>query len=98
MRGGLIILGLDEREGFAATGLPDAAKTASDHASLCLNEMEPPLRPHIRFLRSKVFRFSLLSSYEVQMLLASRGQSLDDIDPVNGVAFEALNFRLVTQQ
>jgi ATP-dependent DNA helicase RecG len=26
-RGGLVILGLDERQGFAATGVPDAAAT-----------------------------------------------------------------------
>ena len=30
-----MILGLDERAGFAATGLSDAAKLSADLASLC---------------------------------------------------------------
>lgn len=47
-RGGVIILGLDEGDGFRATGLKDAAKMASDLASCCSSEMEPPLRPLIQ--------------------------------------------------
>ncbi|MGI9003684.1 MAG: ATP-binding protein [Pseudonocardia sp.] len=47
-RGGVVILGLDEAEGFAATGVSDAAKISADLASWCSTEMEPPLRPLIR--------------------------------------------------
>jgi ATP-dependent DNA helicase RecG len=46
--GGVVILGLDEAGGFAATGVRDAAKMANDLASWCSTEMEPPLRPLIR--------------------------------------------------
>ncbi|MDY0170347.1 MAG: ATP-binding protein [Thermoguttaceae bacterium] len=45
--GGVIVLGLDESDGFAATGVQDVKKAQSDLASLC-DEMEPPLRPVIR--------------------------------------------------
>ncbi len=45
--GGLIVLGLDEEEGFAVTGVADAAKIASDLGSLCGN-MEPPVRAVIQ--------------------------------------------------
>ncbi|GGP43779.1 hypothetical protein GCM10010185_14340 [Saccharothrix coeruleofusca] len=46
-RGGVLILGLDEATGFAATGVQEAAKVAADLASWCSTEMEPPLRPLI---------------------------------------------------
>lgn len=46
-RSGVIILGLDETQGFAATGLTEPAKLASDLGALCADEMEPPLRPLI---------------------------------------------------
>ncbi|MEV6346660.1 ATP-binding protein [Actinoplanes sp. NPDC051851] len=49
-RGGTVILGLDETERFAPVALPNPAKLASDVASLCSTEMEPPLRPHIQIL------------------------------------------------
>ena len=44
--GGLIILGLDEAAGFAALDV-DAKKLASDLASACAAQLEPPIRPHI---------------------------------------------------
>jgi ATP-dependent DNA helicase RecG len=47
-RGGVIILGLDESQGFAPSRLPDPAKLAADLASMCASEMEPALRPLIR--------------------------------------------------
>lgn len=47
-RGGVVVLGLDEGQGFAATGVRDAAKMSADLASWCSTEMEPPLRPLIR--------------------------------------------------
>lgn len=42
-RGGVLILGLDESEGFAASGVREPAKMAGDLASWCSPEMEPPL-------------------------------------------------------
>lgn len=50
-RGGVVVLGLDEGQGFAATGVRDAAKMSADLASWCSTEMEPPLRPLIRVHR-----------------------------------------------
>jgi ATP-dependent DNA helicase RecG len=47
-RGGVILLGLDEARGFAATGLPDPARLAADLGSMCSEDMEPPLRPLIK--------------------------------------------------
>jgi ATP-dependent DNA helicase RecG len=46
-RGGVVVLGLDEARGFAASGLPNPAKIAADLGSMCSSEMEPPLRPLI---------------------------------------------------
>ena len=40
-RGGLIILGLDERQGFAATGVPDAAATTARFAY----DQDPEISP-----------------------------------------------------
>lgn len=42
--GGVLILGLDEASGFQVTDLVDAGKQAADLASLCANDMEPPIR------------------------------------------------------
>jgi ATP-dependent DNA helicase RecG len=50
-RGGVVVLGLDEGQGFAATGVRDAARMSADLASWCSTEMEPPLRPLIRVHR-----------------------------------------------
>jgi ATP-dependent DNA helicase RecG len=47
-RGGVLILGLDEAEGFRAVGVRDPAKMAADVASLCSTDMQPELRPAIR--------------------------------------------------
>ncbi|WP_199512098.1 ATP-binding protein [Nucisporomicrobium flavum] len=49
-RGGVLLLGLDETAGFAPAELGNPAKLASDLASLCSNDMDPPLRPHIQIL------------------------------------------------
>ena len=45
--GGVIVLGLDESQGFATVGVADAGKVQADLASLC-DQMDPPLRPLIR--------------------------------------------------
>ncbi|MFL6052501.1 MAG: ATP-binding protein, partial [Actinoallomurus sp.] len=47
-QGGVVILGLDEAQRFSVTGLPDPAKLAADLASMCSEDMEPPLRPLIK--------------------------------------------------
>jgi ATP-dependent DNA helicase RecG len=44
--GGVIVLGLDENEGFATVGVEDVGKVQADLASVC-DQMEPPLRPLI---------------------------------------------------
>jgi ATP-dependent DNA helicase RecG len=44
--GGMLILGLDEAAGFVAAEI-DAAKLASDLASACVDQLEPPIRPDI---------------------------------------------------
>lgn len=46
--GGVIVLGVDEESGFAVTGIGPAAKLQADLASLCADQMEPPLRPLIQ--------------------------------------------------
>ena len=46
--GGVVILGLDESQGFAAVGLRNPAKLAADFGSMCSSEMEPAVRPLIR--------------------------------------------------
>lgn len=129
--GGVVILGLDEADGFAATGVRDAAKVASDLASWCSTEMEPPLRPLIRvhqfdgvnlvvaevpevepsskpcyYRGAGVTQGSYvrvndgdrhLSSYEVQMMLAKRGQPREDEEPVPGTGSADLDPRLVAE-
>ena len=45
--GGVIVLGLDESQAFAASGVKNVKKVQADLASLC-DDMEPPLRPLIR--------------------------------------------------
>jgi ATP-dependent DNA helicase RecG len=42
-RGGLVILGPDERQGFAATGVPDAAATRNGVVSAAREKLTPPL-------------------------------------------------------
>jgi ATP-dependent DNA helicase RecG len=46
-RGGLVILGLDERQGFAATGVPDATATRNAVASTAREKLTPPLTPSL---------------------------------------------------
>ncbi|MGQ0774667.1 MAG: ATP-binding protein [Pseudonocardiales bacterium] len=116
-RGGVLILGLDEEAGFAASGLPDPAKMSSELASLCATDLEPALRPLIgihdfegvRVLVAEVQELERtrkpcfyrgggitqgsyigigdgdhrLSSYEVQLVLANRGQPRWDEEPVS---------------
>ena len=47
-RGGTLILGLSESDGFAVVGLSDPAKLASDLSTMCASELEPPVRPLIQ--------------------------------------------------
>ncbi len=47
-RGGTLILGLSERQGFVATGVEDAHKVTADLAALCSDVMEPPVRASIQ--------------------------------------------------
>ena len=44
--GGLVILGLDEADGFRSVDV-DAAKIAADFGSACAEQLEPPVRPEI---------------------------------------------------
>ncbi len=45
--GGSLILGLDEVAGFRALGLSDPAKMQADLASMCRDDLHPPLKPSI---------------------------------------------------
>src|SRR5579884_1114020 len=45
--GGIIILGVSEQQRFKITGVRNSGKLQHDLASLCSNEMEPPVRPTI---------------------------------------------------
>jgi ATP-dependent DNA helicase RecG len=47
-RGGIVILGLAESQGFTPVGLGNPAKLASDIGAMCSSEMEPAVRPLIR--------------------------------------------------
>lgn len=116
--GGMIILGLDETDGFTPAGLAEPAKMAADLGAMCSEEMEPPVRPLITIHEFEGFPVLVaevpetdpalkpcfykgagiskgsyirisdgdrrLTSYEVQMLLASRGQPVEDQSPVAG--------------
>lgn len=122
--GGVIILGLNEKQNFEAVGVSDPAKLSADIASLCSEEMEPPLRPLIglhsfedvtlvvvevpevsRELKPCFYKGSginqgsyirvgdgdrRLTSYEVQVMLSSRGQPRDD-EQATPVGLEALD-------
>ncbi|MBV9445609.1 MAG: putative DNA binding domain-containing protein [Streptosporangiaceae bacterium] len=123
--GGVVILGLDEGQGFATAGLRNPAKLAADLASMCSSEMEPAVRPLIRIhqfegqqlvvaeipeldpaqkpcfykgagmTKGSFVRVSdgdrRLSSYEVQIMLSSRGQPRDDEQAVSGIGLEDLD-------
>ena len=43
-RGGILILGLSETQGFAATGVDNPKKIMDDLASMCSDNLEPPVR------------------------------------------------------
>ncbi|HSX67044.1 ATP-binding protein [Nocardioides sp.] len=45
--GGTIILGVHESAGFAVTGLDDPSKIMADLATMCREEMSPPLVPQL---------------------------------------------------
>lgn len=48
--GGTLILGLDEAADFAAVGLGDPGKLMADLASMCREDVVPPLQPTIEIL------------------------------------------------
>lgn len=129
--GGTLILGLDEAQGFVATGVDDSSKVAADLASVCSDEMTPPLRPLIRqhvfegvqlvvaevpelpaadkpcfyqgagMTRGSYVRVSdgdrRLTSYEVQMILAGRGQPREDERAVETLTESDLDAAMVDQ-
>lgn len=129
--GGTLILGLEEKQGFAATGVEDSSKMAADLASTCSDEMDPPLRPLIRqhvfegvnlvvaevpelavgdkpcfyqgagMNRGSYVRVSdgdrRLTTYEVQMILASRGQPREDERAVESATESDLDQEVVDQ-
>ncbi|WP_462186880.1 MULTISPECIES: AlbA family DNA-binding domain-containing protein [unclassified Frankia] len=39
-RGGVIVLGLDEAQGFVATGLPDPARLTANLGSMCSEDLD----------------------------------------------------------
>ena len=47
--GGIILFGLDKRQGFKVTGVGDAQRLQEDISNLCADQMEPPLRPEFTF-------------------------------------------------
>lgn len=125
--GGLIILGLDEHAGFSVLDV-DVRKLASDLASACADQLDPPVRPEIEiveldgrlivaaiveelpatlkpcFVKARgIERGSFirtfdgdrsLSTYEVHVLQASRGQPDDDGAIVEGVSPSDLDSEL----
>ncbi|PRZ08092.1 ATP-dependent DNA helicase RecG [Isoptericola sp. CG 20/1183] len=127
--GGVLVLGLDEKGGFEATGVDEPAKIRADLASLCAQEMEPPVRPLVAthtfegqqlvvaeipeldaaqrpsyykgagMNRGSFVRVSdgdqHLTSYEVQLMLAARGQPVDDEQPVVSADLDDLDPELV---
>lgn len=46
--GGVLLLGLDETSRYEVTGVSNPAKLQADLASLCADQMDPPLRPLIQ--------------------------------------------------
>lgn len=126
--GGTVVLGVDESSGFTVTGLADPGKIASDLASMCSDELDPPVRAVVQqfqiddswvvtaevpeippaqkpcFIKARGMNRGsytrihdgdhMLSPYEVQMLVASRGQPLDDTDPVPNSSVDDLDPQL----
>lgn len=128
--GGLLILGLDEATGFPALEV-DSGKLASDLASACADQLEPPIRPEIDlveiegqlvvaavvdelpavrkpcFIKTRgIERGSftrtfdgdrVLSTYEVHVINASRGQPNDDADVVEHATIDDLDPTLTSR-
>lgn len=122
--GGVLLLGIDERQGFKAVGVLEVKKMQQDLASAC-DQMEPPLRPHIRahvidgqqvivseipevdrsqkpcfykgtgHLNGSFVRVAdgdrKLTSYEVQLMIASRGQPREDEEPIEDASLQDLD-------
>ncbi|MEV6865774.1 ATP-binding protein [Streptosporangium subroseum] len=123
--GGVLILGLNETNGFAPTGVRNPAKLSSDLAALCSTDMEPALRPLIHIHDFEGVKLVVaeipevdpsrrpcfyrgagmtkgsfvrvgdgdrrLSSYEVQVMLSSRGQPREDEQGVPGAGLGLLD-------
>jgi len=49
--GGVILLGVDEAQGFSATGVRDSKKLQDDLAGLAADSMSPPVRPEFTVAR-----------------------------------------------
>jgi ATP-dependent DNA helicase RecG len=49
--GGLLLLGIEENENFAVTGVADPARMQSDLASAARDQLTPPLQPDIRVMQ-----------------------------------------------
>lgn len=49
--GGVLILGVDEASGFSVTGVDNPGKMQSDLASMCRDEITPPLSPAISIVK-----------------------------------------------
>lgn len=126
--GGVLILGLDESAGFAASGVRNPKKAMQDLASEC-DRMDPPVRAPIELHRVEGVTLVVaeipeaeigqkpvyyrgagltngafirvadgdrkLSQYEVQVMLASRGQPREDEIPVPEASLEDLDSELV---
>jgi ATP-dependent DNA helicase RecG len=129
--GGLVVLGLDEANHFAATGLQDPAAMAADFASMCATELDPPVRavtsvvefegthlllaeiPEIEGpLKPCYYRGQGMNSgsyirvndgdhkltpYEVQTMVANRGQPLDDVAVLSNLGAGELDEQLTTE-
>ncbi|MGH3279660.1 MAG: AlbA family DNA-binding domain-containing protein, partial [Trebonia sp.] len=66
-RGGIIILGLDERAGFAVVGVPDPAAVRDEVAGVARSKLTPPLAPSVEVIS---FEGKALVVIEVESLPA----------------------------
>lgn len=123
--GGVILLGVDEAQRFAVTGVPDPKTTMAKVQSLCADAMQPAVRPYIQaheFEGEVIISVEIpeivlaqkpcfyrgageingayrrvgdadqrMTSYEVQQLIAGRGQPLDDLSAVVGATIDDLD-------
>ena len=124
-RGGQLVLGLDENQGFSLAPGFNAAKVRDDLASLCSDAFEPPVRADIQiedfegaqivvasvpeldpaakpcYVKSKGIVGGsytrggdgdrLLTTYEIYLLHANRGQPKDDHEVVEGATPDDLD-------